>query len=349
MALVAALLFHVCPAFAQAPPPKPGREVVSSNGPFTEPQLAVIKNWADFWGGRIADADSTPEQVETARSQILDIVGTLSSPSPAFRFEYSKALAPVLDPVIRTGSLHAAVNATRVLAEVNGPRGLTVLLGQLDAPDNRRQVRRWAAIGARNALQNPVLEPRTVTEAVRKLADSARNETDPDILRYKLEAIAVADQPHLNPAEAQQVRLKLVDAINDAVNRIAADPTAAPAMLDAVRAATVRLRNTFINGKLAVAEQKEIGERVGPALGKILVIANNNWQAAQADPSTAQLYGNFVQVCEEFLKRIDGYVRGPEQTPKTQLATSWTGKQKDQFDAAAKQWNEVVTKAPYKP
>lgn len=348
LTLVAVLILGLS-ASAQTPPKAPGGDVISSHGPFTEEQIAVIKAFGEFWANKLAAPASTPEDVENARSQILSPLTALNQPSPAFRYEYAKILAPVLDPVVRTGNLHAAINATRVLGEVKGPRALAVLLGQLDGNPGRWQVRLWAAIGTRNTLQSGILEPRTITDAVRKLTDSAKNENESLILRYKLEAIAAADQPNLGPEDAKKVRINLVDAINDAVNRIEGDPKSPPAMLDAVRAATVKFRNTFISGKLAVAEQKEIGEKIGPALGKVLVIANTNWQAAQADESTARLYGNFVQVCEEFLKRIDGYVRSPEQTPKTQLVNSWTGKQKDQFDAAAKQWNDVVTKPPYKP
>jgi hypothetical protein len=349
IAVVAGSLFCGPRALGQAPPKGPGPEIISSNDPFSNEQIGLIKAWAEYWAGRIADEQSTPEDVELARGQIVEKLSALYRPSPAFRYEYAKVLAPVLDPVVRTGNLHAAINATRVLGEVTGPRALSVLLGQLDGNPGRWQVRLWAAIGTRNNLQSGILEPRTVTDAVRKLTDSAKNETDPLILRYKLEAIAAADQPQLGAADLQTVRLKLVDAINDAINRIADDPKAPPAMLDAVRAATVKLRNTFIGGKLTVAEQKEIGEKIGPGLGKVLAIANANWQTAQADESTARLYGNFVQVCEEFLKRIDGYVRSPDQTPRTQLVSSWAGKQKEQFDAAAKQWSDVLAKPPYKP
>jgi hypothetical protein len=348
---VAAALSWAGSAVAQSPPRVPPREITSSNGPFTDEQRAVVKAHGEYWAARLADAKATPDAVEEARAKLLAPLEKLNDPTPYFRFEYAGFVVPLLEPTLKTGSLHSAINAARVLGELGSPRAVSVLIdvsATMGNPD-RWQVRQRAADGVRNNLQMGILDWRTVNEAVRRLADSCRNETNNHILRYKFDAIAVAsEQANLQPAEREQLREKLVDTIVVTVDRIAADNLQPSPILEAVYAAVVRVRNAFIGGGMSVAEQKKIGEKLGPALGKVLVIANTHWQSAQAEERTAKLYGNFVQVCEEFLRRIDGYVRGPDQSPKTQLQSAWTGKQKDQFDTGSKQWNEVLSKPPYK-
>ena len=350
LAVVVAVVF-TDRAHGQSSPRVPPREIISSNGPFNDEQRAVVKAYAEFYAARLADPKATPDVVEDARNRLLQPLERLNSPTPYFRFEYAGFIVPTLEPVLKDGSMHSAINAARVLGDLGSPRAVTALLAASEPggkPD-RWQVRQRAADGVRNNIQLGVLDARTVNETARRLMDSLRNENNNTILKYKLEAIAVAtEQTNLGPGEAEKLREQFVTAIVSTVDRVQSGADAPSPIIKAVYESVVRVRNMYIGGSLTVAEQKKIGEKLGPALGQILVIANTHWQAAQANEETARLYGNLVQVCEEFLKRIDGYVRGPDQSPKTQLQSAWTGKQKDQFDTDAKQWTDVLSKAPYK-
>jgi hypothetical protein len=346
---VAALTLMTAPlAQGQAPPPAPPRDAISGSS-LTDQQKAAIKAYANYWTGILAAA-STPEDVERARAALLQPLVPLNNPSDLFRYEYAGFIEPALSPVMKLGQLHAAINAARVLGEIGSDRALKALLNNLnvDAKDERWQVRLHAAIGVRNNLQSGAVDARSVADAVRKLVDSTKNENRDLILRYKFEAIAAAaDRTGLDAAARQDARLKLVGAIHGVVQRIKNDQQAPNPLMDAVRNAIVKFRNVYISGKLNLQEQTELGQRIGPDLGDVLVIANVHWQAVQADEQMAKQYGNFVQVVEDFLKRIDGYTRGPNQSPRTQLQGAWIDKQKEQFDAGVKQWTDVLAKAPY--
>jgi hypothetical protein len=335
-----------CPA--QAPPADLPTSIVASSSAITPEQVTQIKTFAEYWCGQMAGPSAAPESIEAAGARLVKPLASLNQPSATFKFEYSKILVPLLEPVIDNSSSHAAINAVNVAAQLGTNRALNLLIAKAVDKNVKWQVRQRAAAGCEVLMRSPGLTPKEVVDASRRLRDASKDEDHNDILLYEFRALsAAADHPSLDGPGKEATRDNQIDAIATAITNRLGNAQNSDTVY-AIHAAIDSLFKKFIGGSLTGDDLSRIGRQLGPALAKGVDSVRQQWQPAHADPQATRTYGNFVKGCEDFLKRIDPEVRkGASPTPPTSLKDSFDGQKKDQFDADSKRWMDIVSQAPY--
>ncbi len=329
------------PAVAQARPRPLGNDIVTARSRLTPPQVAQMKAWVDYWSPGVDSSDS--ETVEKAREDALAPLTGLMRPSELFRFEYGRLALPHLLRGIASDKPHAAVNAIIVLPQLGTDEALDEILEHCDRDDDdRTHIRLRAAIGSRIMLERAGdfnLEPKVVIRAVRELRESAKKEEQCLILRHQFEAMAVVDDV--------RARGYLVDALEVVVERIDKAGRAPSDLVEAVYLAIYRLSRRFV--ALPGAEQKVLGKRLGPILGRVQKVARDHWEGAHGDPDAEQIYGRTIRVSEEFLKIIDSVLPDNRTAPRTQLKRHWDAADRPKFNTDYERWSNFLKGPPYAP
>jgi hypothetical protein len=341
-------------SLAQGAPSPLSRDVIGATQPTSE-QVQTIKAWADFWTAMFASPVSTPEQIEEARSQLIKpLQGINQAISPAFRFEYSRFVVPALEKVIDGArrNMHAAINAEIVISQLGTDRALAALLSRVSrtagGADVPWQVRRHAVIGCKTLVASPSLDSRKIIDASRQLRDAARTEDDNEILWRLFEALAAADSAALpQPEDRRTARAALIDAFTGAVDRMAAEANRqrTELKLEAAIKGVELVRQKYL-APPPVDEQREIGAKIAPRLGKLLELAALTWEPGRADPNTQKSVSTLVGACEGFLPAIVGQQRGTTQVPRTQMQKAWNSGDKSRFDADLAAWVNVLKQSP---
>lgn len=348
MLAIASASWLAPPAMAQTRPTLPGLDVLTA--PQLSPQqISRICEYGSFWTTRLAAKDATPEAVEEARAELIR---PLNAPQVAndFRFQYSKCVVPELQPVIRDGHPHAAVNAILVVSHLGSDRAANLLLDHGDLlTEPRWQIRARAAAGCRLLLQSGSLPANKIVDAARRLRDATGRETDNLVLQRQFEAIDAADVAGMEPGDREQARKALLEAFQSVVDRIAKNNNPHPnPLLGAVSRAVLLLRDSkFLNNAVPIAERDALGKTVAPNLVRIIALVGSRWEEGHGDAELDKLGRETIGACEGFLRIIDERVRGKGRAPQSSLQQSWAGNQRDAFESDLRTWQDVTSQPPY--
>lgn len=314
-------------------------------------QIDSIKAWTTYWTARLIECQD-PDDVQRAREELMRPFQGGINPqiSNVFRLHYSQHALPVLEGAIHNKdgkSIHCATNAINVISMLGTDSALRTLWTHCDVHSQpSSQIRLRAAVGCATLLRGDTIDSRKIVDAAKKLRDASKDEVDNLVLLRQFEAINAADHNRLQHDDRQAVRAALVDAICVAVDAKVRDERQNKAPIEAINSAVVLVREKFIRGDLQADEAKQLGQRLGPRLGRVLEFISTNWQPAQSD-ATKKMYGVVVGTADGFLPRIDQIVRGPGKSPKTTLRDAWTAANKEKFDADVKLWLDALRQAPY--
>lgn len=332
------LCITICHAQPAGPPPPLRQEITALSGTPSAEQTALIDNYARYWAGQLNAA--TPDEVVRARRELLRPANDISA-TDIFRTAYARTLVPLLDPIISQPAgerQFAAVNAMLVMAALRGDQALQSVLRRINMADEKRPgIRMLAAQAVRNIATGSGITPQRVTAAVRDLGRAAAAETDPVALRDQFAALAA-----IPTDESRDERIRT---LNTVVDRMRGD-SGPSALMPAAYAAVVQLRDEFFDSK-DPARQRAFGSSLGPALGKMLTLAQSHWEGVQSDPRAKDLYGKVIQAVEAALRRVDGLVRGTA-SPSSNLKTSWDSGDRTRFETDLTGWQTILQASPYK-
>jgi hypothetical protein len=248
-----------------------------------------------------------------------------------------------------TGSenLHAACNALIVASQLGSDRAANFLLQHMDALNQPRwQLRLRAASACATLLAGGSLDARRTQQAADRLREAARQEDNPFVLRHHFIAIDHADRTGLDPAERLALRATLLEAIVAVVDRLAANNINEPEpMIASVTSGLLLARQKYIT-VMDSNEKRAAGQRLGPAIGKMLTLISNQWEIAQADPTLKRSYAAIIQAGEGFLGFIDPLVRGGA-APQTALVNAWNAGNKSRFDEDLAKWQNLLQQPSY--
>ncbi len=335
------------PTMTQAQPADPSAGLVS--GPVSSSaeraELAAFATWyvQQLGSNDIAQREAAREKLasQTSRPAVSD----------GFRFAFTKALMDAgLMEIITGADAHASTNALRVVATLGSKDALdeTVRL----TSDPRMHIRLRAAAAAARILRettaaNSVPE-RQREQAVTRLAQATRRETDPLVLRRLFEAMAAMDAP--------AARLTLADALADVVKRLQSLSPDQAASANTVRTVDnldivlYRLYDSYLRD-ISRSEKESLGAALGPALGELYNLALTQWDQAQSSETAKEVYGRILGRTESFLQRIDTIARiNAVDRPRTdpqQVEDYWRRGDKAQFQQHWNAWRGILQSNPY--
>lgn len=309
---------------------------------LTEDQLRRMSQYAEYWCHQLTASESTTEQVETARRELMRPLTAVVQPSPVFRFEYGSIIVPVLELLIESdGNPHNSSNATVVLGELATRRSLELLIRHADSRnETRREIRILSAMNAAKTLSKfgndlNVLKPRDLGVAWRGLRNASQREDDPFVMRHLLGGILSID--------SQDARDALIEALAVIVDKIQQHDNGVSPLIEPVYIAIAELRNVLIVNR---AEAARIGPELGPVLGKFLVHFNEKWDVIHADPTLVADTKGPISASEGLLKIIVGSLG--IAPPGTTLRQNWVEpERKQEFSDEISQWSVLLRKPPF--
>lgn len=340
-------------AIAQNPPAPLGTDLTTV-AQLSQPQIDQVTVFVQFWSGRLNDSSLAPDDVEAARKELVRPFNQPNAArliTPDFRGTYSRTVVPEMEKALRGSDIYRSINAALVLGQVGTDKSANLLLVHCDLQNQPAfQVRMTAANAMRILLQGGTLEPRKVSDASRRLRDAATRETDGLVLRHLFAALNAADASTLPADERSKVRAALNDALADAARRLASskDLAGSGPVVIAVAAAVGKLRERIT--EYSTENQREMGEKLLPALGQLLGWVSDQWDSAHADATLNSQMRVLVAASEGLMQFIDPQVRGQSQIrPNSDLRTAWTSGDKARFQTDVQAWRDVLSKPPYQP
>ncbi len=333
----------------QSRPTPPGTDITSTTE-LSKEQQDKVKAWSDYYTGVLKAASSKPEEIEAARAELRRPLDNPPPISIIFRYHYSSVVVPELEKVITSSNnIHACVNALLALSLLESDRAANLLLNNTHSQDQKKwQLRLQAAFGCEMILKSDVLEPRTYKTAAKQLAQAAKVESNPMILRHQLAAIDIADHASLKSEDRQAIRQELADALSAVIDRVVkSGPGNNPQeMFSTITSGILLLRDKWIGKSMAEPELRTIGQKIGGSLGQLLSYSAAHWEDGHADEKSKRTYEVLISACEAFLDRIDRVVR-PSGTPQTKLAPAWAGNDKTKYQADLELWLAPLRLSPY--
>ncbi len=336
---------------AQNPPASLGDLVTKVA--LSQPEVERINAYVKFYADMLNNPSSTPSEVEKARNELIRefVQATVRNMSPNFRGTFSSAAAPGMETALKGKDIHRAINAAVILAHLGTDKASNVLVANADLQNQPQwQVRLQSANGERMLLMSGALDGRKTIAAARSLREAAVREDNGLVLRHQLGALAAADAAGLTPADQSTVRTLQAEALASVSKKmVAANDVVDGSNVVALASIVVVLRDRFAT-QFTPQERKSIGETLGPALGALLDWARAHWDAARADQSITRDMGILVAACEGLLQRIDPVVASNVRpAPSSDMNGAWKAGDKAKFETGVKAWQDVLTKAPYKP
>lgn len=346
--LLLAVLSIAPECLGQVRPPPLGQDITNASSELTKEQKDKVKAYVDYWAGMLKNPASKPEDVENARAELQRPLGA-PGVTPIFRFEYSSLLVPHLDEAVRGTNCHVAVNAFIVASTLGTERAASFLLGHIHADDQKQwQNRLHAASACEMLLRGDWLDVRPVKNATNLLKAAATREDQPAVLRRHLAAIEAADgNRKLTDEVRRDLRITFVEtvlAVIDRISKMAAQER--EPMLTAVNEALTNFRNEYLSNTVPVPDRKPLGQKLGPALGKLLTIAGAEWDAGHANPNLQKTYSAMIGAWEGFLTSVDAHVRGGT-TLQSNLRAAWDANDNARYQTELQQLMTVLQAAPY--
>lgn len=313
---------------------------------LTERDRDEIRQYAEAWGRRLDAQD--PAEVDEARDKLGDPLRAVQV-GDVFRFEYSNALVPHLDKVVRDGSSHAAVNAMQLLGLLGTPASVQIILAHASIeaePDFA--IRLTAANAFPVAVRQDALPNNEINKALRDLGDAAASEvraaalaagdeqTRWIVLRRQFEAIS-----SVKSQASRDVQVKVIKAATQTMEK-GQGPSD---LMQATYRALILVRNEYLG--LPPADQVSLGKSLAPVLYDLCTVAAEHWDAAQQDATALESYGGAVLISESLLKLIDARVRPTQSGPRTELGPAWRNGQKGQFNNDQEKWHALLLGPPY--
>ena len=93
-------------------------------------------------------------------------------------------------------------------------------------------------------------------------------------------------------------------------------------------------------------EQRAIGPKIAPPVGKLLELALANWDAGHADERSKQVYSAMIGGWEGFIAHIDSTLRGGATVP-VNMRRSWDAGDKTAFETELAKWTAILKQPPY--
>ncbi len=315
--------------------PQPVDRLASKTTPFTAQERVQVEQYVGYWVDQLAsgEANSIREAVRALNEPLGAINLTL-----IFRDEYSRAVVARLEELFATSpGNEVAINALKVAGLLGTERALNLMV---ERSDPRREssdaVRLWAAKGFALLVNDEGLRGRQMTRQTRDLARHARNEENWLVLRRQFEALAAA-------GGSLDQQIEVLHAVADRLMK----EDSPSRLIEALNRALVLLRNQWLNLR-DTREQQRFGAAAGPAVVRVLELADSHWEAAIEDKRARGWYGAAIQSAETLLIAIDLQVRqGRATMPADALDTAWSSRDAGAFRRQVGAWRDVTSRDPY--
>lgn len=353
MATIAAMAAVVVPATAGAQSPTLDRAILTASSPLDAAKTAALKGFVTRWTSDLAQS-SDPTEITAARNALTDPARDPSA-SPIFRRTFSGVVLAELRPIIEGKDLRRAINGLQVARFLRSPESVDLIASRLSPtaePDAAKRLSAASTLAA--AVLDADLSPVQCDAITRDLVSAAGQEKDDQVLIQEMKVLGgIARRPGLAPASAETALGGQVKVFAVLVDSVAGSPKADARMVSVARA-LVSLRNQWL--ELSRPQSTKLGPALGPAIGKVLDIAERHWDTAHASPETQESYEIAVATGETLLRLIDRTLRpnaypapkpGAKDDEARVLASSWSSGSKDAFTAEVKRWAGIVAAAPY--
>jgi len=352
-ATVAAVAAAVGQPMAWAQSPAVDRATLTATSPLDAAKTAALKDFVSGWTSDLAES-TDPAEITAARNALTDPARDPSA-SAIFRRTYSGVVLAELRPIVEGKDLRRSINALQVARFLRSPESVELIAGRLSPtaePDVSKRLSAASTLAA--AVLDADLSPVQCDGITRDIVAAAGLEKDDQVLLQQMKVLSgIARRPGLAPASADTALGGEVKVFAGLVDSVAAGPKADVRMASVARA-LVSLRNQWL--ELSRPQATKLGPTLGPAIGKVLDIADRHWETARGNPETQQSYEIAVATGETLMRLVDRSLRpnaypapkaGAKDDDARVLASSWTDGQKDAFSAEVKRWAGIVSAAPY--
>ena len=284
------------------------QDIISTRNAITPPQRAEI----DAFVGRLSEilTQSKSQSAELLKARDLLIQSTrLAGVTPVFLRTYSEVVIEKVEPLVYGDDPLKSENALRVIAFLQTPQALGILVESLDPERSRDASRRLVAAGllptatAPGAKSN--LDSASLTSSARNIALSVRGETDWVVVLEELRALnQIAINPLLSDQNRSEVRTIQFETYKSISDRIA-DSKKPSEMIFAIHRAMLGLRTQLVNKSTATDfDSTRVAQLLEQMIVQIAKSSASHWTEIDGDPRFKNGYESTLKIGTQLLSLL---------------------------------------------
>lgn len=230
------------------------QEIISSRNAITADQKAAIENFVDRLTEILSESESGSADVAKARDLLIQST-RLAGVTPVFLRTYSEVVIKGLQPLIFGKDTLKSENALRIVAFLQTPQALGILVESLDVGRNNDASKRIVAAGLIPTAISPGaksnMDSASLASSARNIAASVRIETDWIVVLEELRALnAIALNPLLTEQNRSEIRTIQFETYKSIADRIASSSKPSD-MIFAIHRAMLNLRTQLVSDSTA--------------------------------------------------------------------------------------------------
>ncbi len=284
------------------------QDIISSRTAITPAQKERIEDFADKLTEVIREDAGNSSKSLKARDLLIQTT-RLAGVTPVFLRTYSEIVISRISPIVFGDDAVKSENALRVVAFLQTPQAVGILVESLDPKRSEDTSRRLVAAGllpiaiAPGSKSN--LDSASLTSTARNVALNARTESDWVVVLEELRGLnqialnsKLSDQ---NRADVRTVQFETYKAIAD---RIAGDDSPSD-MIFALHRAMLGLRTQLINNSTAADfDSKRVATLLESILTQIAKASVKQWTSLEKDPKHMDAYEASLKIGTQLLSLL---------------------------------------------
>ena len=309
------------------------QDIISSRSAITSTQKGKIDDYVGQLTEILVESDSNSPDLTKARDLLIQST-RLAGVTPVFLRTYSDIVIEKVEPLVFGDDALKSENALRVVAFLQTPQALGLLVETLDTERNKDASRRLVAAGllpvaiAPGAKSN--LDSAGLANSARNIALSVRGETDWVVVLEELRALnKIALNPILADQNRAEIRTIQFETYKSIADRIASSATPSD-MIFAIHRAMLSLRTQLISNSTAsdfdVARAAKLLEGI---LTEIAEGSVKQWSELEKKPRYQKAYEASLKIGSQllsllksssapaFAKLNEAFANGPEALQTT--------------------------------
>ena len=284
------------------------QDIISTRSAVTPSQKAKIDAFVGKLSEILAKAKSQSAELLKARDLLIQST-RLAGVTPVFMRTYSEAVIKDVGPLVYGDDPLRSENALRVIAFLQTPQALGILVESLDPDRSKDASRRLVAAGllptatAPGAKSN--LDSASLANSARNIALSVRGEEDWVVVLEELRALnQIAINPLLSEQNRSEIRTIQFETYKSIADRIAKSEKPSE-MIFAIHRAMLGLRTQLINKSTATDfDSTRVAKLLEQMIAEIAKASVSHWSAINGNPRLKSGYESTLKIGTQLLSLL---------------------------------------------